>query len=320
MSSRPQIIVNMEFDPEYLERLTSLGDVTDLQGRSREEILESVPSTNAFVGWLEMDEAFFDLATNLRVASTHSVGYNHIDVDAATKRGIAVCNTPGVLNAAVADLAMLMILMLSRKALQFEQFSRSGTWGKGEWPEYLGNDIAGKTLGVVGYGRIGREVARRRAALGMRPVWYDIFDQPPPDAPDAPKRSLDDLLRESDFVTVHLDLNESTHHLIGERELGLMKNTAYLVNTARGLVVDQAALTRALENGTIAGAALDVLEKEPPEADERIVQLPNVITFPHIGTATEETRKAMRELTVDNAVNVLTGKTPRAIVNPSVLE
>ena len=225
-----------------------------------------------------------------------------------------------LLSAAVADLTVAIIIMLARRLMEFENFSRSGAWGRREQLPDLGHDIAGKTLGVIGFGRIGREVARRMQALGMRPIWNDVFDELPAGAPDVPFRPLDDLLREADFVTIHLNLSETSRHLIGEREIGLMRKTAYLVNTARGPVVDQKALTAALRDGSIAGAGLDVLEQEPPDAAEPIVELPNVITFPHIGTATHETRKAMRGLAVDNVVAVLTGQQPLAIVNPEALQ
>ncbi len=317
--SRPQIYTNITIDDEYQPRLTAIGDLQPLTGSSRADVLQCIAPADAFLGWLRIDEDFLDAAPALRVVSTPSVGYDLIDVDAATARGVAVCNTPGVLNAAVADLTVAMIIMLARRLMEFESFSRSGAWGRGEQLPELSHDIAGKTLGIVGFGRIGREVARRMQLLGMHPIWYDVFQELPPGAPDAPYRSLDALLRESDFVTIHMNLNETSHHLIGEREIGLMRQTAYLINTARGAVVDQRALRAALEAGAIAGAGLDVLEQEPPDADEPIVRLPNVITFPHIGTATHETRKAMRELAIDNVVAVLTGQEPRAIVNPQVL-
>ncbi len=153
----------------------------------------------------------------------------------------------------------------------------------------------------------------------MNVIWYDVFSEAPPDAPEASYRPLDDLLRESDFVTLHTNLTPGAPPVIGERELSLMRPTAYLINTSRGPIVDQAALTAALRANAIAGAGLDVLEDEPPDPNDPIVTLPNVITFPHIGTATEETRLAMREMSVDNLLAVLAGKPPRACVNPSVL-
>jgi phosphoglycerate dehydrogenase-like enzyme len=156
-------------------------------------------------------------------------------------------------------------------------------------------------------------------ALGMKTLWYDIFDTPHPAAPKSERRSLDDLLAESDFVTLHTNLDANSRHLIGAAELAKMKPTAYLINTARGGLVDQVALATALQDGVIAGAGLDVLEAEPPAVDDPIYTLPNVICFPHIGTATEETRRLMRDLAVENLLAALAGKMPPAPVNPEVL-
>lgn len=314
-----QVCSNVPLEDELTERLTSVAEVVPLGTDSHEAALASLKSADAFLGWYKVNDEFLDAAPKLKVVAMPSVGYDMIDVAAATARGVAICNTPGVLNTAVVDLTTALIIMLSRRLRELEDFVRSGAWAREEPLPELAHDITGKTLGVIGFGRIGRDVARRMQLLGMNPVWYDVFDTRPADGPDAPFRPLDDLLRESDFVTIHMNLNESSRHLIGERELGLMKKTAYIVNTARGPVIDQAALTAALQNGDIAGAGLDVFDPEPPAEDELIVTLPNVIALPHIGTHTHETRKAMRVLSVENAIAVITGKRPPAIVNPEVL-
>ena len=320
MSDRPQIVTNLPLlEAEYHARLATAGEVIALKGVSHDELLRQVAPAHAFLGYYAVDAGFLAAAPGLRVVATPSVGYDSIDVAAATAHGVAVCNTPGVLTAAVADLTAALIIMLARRLLEYEGFVRSGAWARREPLPELAHDIAGKTLGVVGFGRIGREVARRMAALGMNPIWYDRFDQVPPGAPQLPYRPLDELLRAADFVTIHMDLNAGSRHLIGARELGLMRPGAYLINTARGGVVDQAALTAALQEGRLAGAGLDVLEQEPPAPAEPILALPNVIAFPHMGTATHETRKAMRGLAVDNVVAVLAGRQPPAIVNPEVL-
>ena len=320
MNDKPRIVTTLQLEPEFEARLAAAGEIVSLVGAPREQVLEALPSAQAFLGYFRVDNEFLDAGPDLRVVATSSVGYDFIDVAAATARGVAVCNTPGVLTAAVADLTVALILILSRRLLEFERFARSGAWARREPMPDLAHDIAGKTLGVVGFGRIGREVTRRMLALGMNAVWYDIFEGPPPDAPAAPRRPLDDLLREADFVSIHMDLNDSSRHLVGARELALMRPDAYLVNTARGGVVDQAALTTALQENRIAGAGLDVLAPEPPDPDDPILTLPNVVIFPHMATATHETRKAMRGLAVDNVIAVLTGQRPQAIVNPEVLE
>ena len=174
-----------------------------------------------------LGEQFFAAVPGLRVVSQHAVGYNNIDVEAATRHGVAVCNTPTVLNAAVADLTMAIIISLARRLWEFEAFSRSGAWARREPLPPLAHEISGKVLGVIGFGRIGREVARRMQAIGMRIVWYDIFEGASTatidDVEDAPYRPLDDLLRESDFVTIHTNLTADSYHLIGARELALMK-------------------------------------------------------------------------------------------------
>lgn len=265
------------------------------------------------------DREFFEAAPRLRVLSTASVGYDTIDICEATRRRIVVCHTPGVLTAAVADLTMVMIFSLARRLFENETYVRSGGWARGEPLPGLGTDVDGKTLGVVGFGRIGQEVTRRMQGFGMRTLWYDAIADPHPKAPASRYRPLDKLLRHSDFVTLHADLNEASRHLIGPQELQLMKPTAYLINTARGGLVDQRALTEAVRTGAIAGAALDVLETEPPGPGEPLLDLPNVVCLPHIGTATTQTRRRMRELAVRNLLAVLAGETPPTVVNPKVL-
>ncbi len=320
MNDRFDICTNVWIEPELEEQLGTAGNLRALaEDAPRAEILAALADAHAYLGWERADAEFLDAGPSLRVISLPAVGYDGVDVDLATQRGVAVCHTPGVLNAAVADLTMTMIFMLARRIPAFQAHAQAGGWTGGAPEPALGCDIAGKTLGVIGFGRIGREVTRRMLALGMRTIWYDRFDEAPADAPESGYRALDDLLRESDFVSIHANLDTSSRHLIGERELGLMRETAYLVNTARGGVVDQRALTIALEANAIAGAALDVLEREPPHPDEPILGLPNVIVLPHIGTSTEETRYAMRVLAVENLLAVLADRPPPACVNPEVL-
>jgi lactate dehydrogenase-like 2-hydroxyacid dehydrogenase len=320
MSDRPRIVTHLPMlEQEYQERLAAAGEVISISPGAHDQLRQSLEQAHAFLGYYTVDAAFLDAAPALRVVATPSVGYDSIDVAAATARGVAVCNTPGVLTAAVADLTVALIIMLARRLPEYARFVRSGAWARREPLPELAHDIAGKTLGVVGFGRIGREVARRMQLLGMQPIWYDVFDRLPPGAPQVPYRPLDELLAAADFVTIHMDLNDSSRHLIGARELGLMRPTAHLVNTARGGVVDQSALASALREGRLAGAGLDVLEQEPPAPAEPILALPNIIAFPHMGTATHETRKAMRELAVDNVLAMLAGRRPAAIVNPEVL-
>lgn len=268
---------------------------------------------------LPVDERLMDRATRLRVVSNFGVGFNNVDLPEATRRGIAVCNTPGVLSDAVADLTLALILAASRRVVENATYVNSRAWSGGRAAPSLGFDIGGKTLGLVGLGRIGRAVAQRARAFGMQVSYHDTFGEPPEELAYCRYRPLDDLLRESDIVSLHVNLTAETHHLLGTRELTLMKPSAWVVNTSRGPVIDQAALVRALRQGTIAGAALDVLESEPPAAEEPILSLPNVLLLPHVGSATVETREAMLELAVKNLLAVLAGREPPACVNREAL-
>jgi phosphoglycerate dehydrogenase-like enzyme len=320
-NAKPKVCILVPLEPELQSRIESACEVARPSGFSQEDLYAALADVEGVLLFnaLPVDASFLDAAPRLRVVSGFGVGYDNVDLAEATKRGVVVCNTPQVLNAAVANLAFGMILALSRRLFQNEMHCRSGAWSRGERPPPLGFDLAGKTLGVVGFGRIGKEVTRRAHAFDMTTLFNDVFRKAPPGAPESRYRPLDDLLRESDIVTLHPDLNPTSYHLIGARELALMKSTACLVNTSRGPVVDQPALVAALREERIAGAAVDVLEQEPPDADEPVVDLPNVLTFPHIGTATNETRYAMRELTVRNLLAALAGETPPACVNPEVL-
>ena len=322
MKKKPKICVGILLDEDLRARIAAVCDLHEVDGFAPpEEIKEAVRDVVGYLGVarFDVDSDFFEAAPKMRIYSSCSVGFDRIDIPEASRRGILVCHTPGVLNATVANLALSMILALSRRLFENQAYVRTGGWSRREELPALGFDIEGKTLGVVGFGRIGQEVTRRAQALGMRAVWHDLFEVAPASAPKSEYRSLEALLAESDFVSLHTDLGPSSHHLIGKRELNLMKPSAYLVNTARGPLVDQEALTRALETGRIAGAGLDVLESEPPDPEERILRLPNVLCFPHMGSATAETRRAMREMAIRNLLDFLANRRPPAPVNPEVL-
>lgn len=319
MAGIPLVAVADWFDDDLMERLAAVARVRSTGGgASVDEIVAATASADGLlVGGhgTSVDSEFLAASPRLRVISTASVGYDHIDVRAATDRSILVCHTPGVLNDAMVDLTMVMIISLARQLFQNERYVRGGRWAAGEPTPPFGMEIRGKTLGVVGYGRIGRDVARRMRSLGMNILWCGNGTGPDTEE----HRSLEEVLEASDFVSVHATVPPDAPPLIGRRELVLMKESAYLINTARGYVVDQDALTEALQTGAVAGAALDVLTLEPPLAGDPIVRLPNVVAFPHVGTATNETRRAMRELAVDNLITGLSGTIPRAVVNPHVL-
>jgi lactate dehydrogenase-like 2-hydroxyacid dehydrogenase len=322
MSGKPKINVIVHLEDDLMTQLNAACEVRLVDfGASRAELLAAMHDVEGVLltPRVRGDAEFFDAAPKLRVLSTTSVGYDPFDIPEATKHGVVVCHTPGVLTDAVANLTTAITLTLALRLRENEAHVRSGRWARREPLPGLGIDLQGKTFGVIGFGRIGQEVTRRMQAFKMRTIWYDVFDTPHPSAPASEYRPLDQLLAEADFVSLHTNLDSSTRHLIGEAQLAKMKPTAYLVNTARGGLVDQAALTEALQGGVIAGAGLDVLESEPPSADELIYTLPNVVCYPHIGSATHETRRAMRELAVENLLAVLAGKRPPAPVNPEVL-
>ncbi|NRA02124.1 MAG: D-glycerate dehydrogenase [Myxococcales bacterium] len=286
-----------------------------------EELIEAVRDAEGLLisNRLPIGDELFAAAPKLRILAGVGVGYDAFDIEAATKRGIAVSNTPDVLTHAVADLVLGLLFALSRRLLENAEYVQSGGWSQAARPPRLGFDIRGRTLGVVGMGRIGRVVTARAQTLGMRTLWNDVFSELPDAVPQSEYRELRDLLRESDVVSLHTDLNPTSHHLISADELGCMQPHAVLINTSRGPVIDQVALTAALEAGTLAACALDVLEQEPPAADDLILKLPNALLVPHIGSATRQTRYAMRELAVRNLLAVLTGEPPPTCLNPEVL-
>ncbi|MGA1556259.1 MAG: 2-hydroxyacid dehydrogenase [Ilumatobacteraceae bacterium] len=258
-----------------------------------------------------VDAAFLDAAPRVRIVANVAVGFNNIDVAACRERGVIVTNTPDVLTDATADLAMALILMSTRRLGEGERLIRSGTPWKWGMFMMLGAGLQGRTLGIVGFGAIGRALATRARAFGMEIVYHGRRAADPADeqALGARRSSFDDLLGESDVVSLHCPYTPETHHLVDARALRTMKPSAFLVNTARGPVVDEAALAAALRDGTIAGAGLDVFEHEP-EVHPGLLGLDNVVLVPHLGSATVETRSAMAELAARNVVAVLAGRAP----------
>lgn len=291
---------------------------------TREELLEAVADVDGLLALLTdtIDAEVFDAAPKLKIVANYAVGYNNIDVAEATRRGIVVTNTPGVLTETTADLTWALLLAIARRVVEGDRFMRAGKF-KGWAPMLLlGSDVYGKTLGIIGMGAIGQAVARRAIGFNMRILYSDVFVDLPPVAEQllhADEVSIDEVLKQSDFVSLHVPLVPETHHLIGKRELEMMKDSAYLINAARGPVVDEEALVEALRNGVIRGAALDVYEDEP-EMKPGLAELDNVVLLPHLGSATIETRTAMADLAVDNLLAFFEGKRPPTAVNPEVLD
>ena len=267
-----------------------------------------------------IDAEVMDAGGKLRVISNYAVGFNNIDVDAATERGIYVTNTPGILTDTTADCAFALLMAAARRIPEADRHVRAKRWIHAWGPSmFIGSDVNGKTLGVVGLGRIGSAVAKRARGFNMKIIYNDASRREDLEGElGVIYKSLDELLSESDFLSMHVPLTEDTRHMIGEEQLSKMKRTAFLINTSRGPVVDENALYKALRDGVIAGAGLDVFEGEPIDPDSPLLQLDNVVLTPHIASASVETRTKMAVTAAINLVSVLQGKEPPNLVNPGV--
>jgi len=291
---------------------------------AREVILERVRGVDGMLSLLtdRVDGAVMDAAgPQLKVISNYAVGFDNVDAAEATRRGIPVGNTPGVLTDTTADLAFALLMAAARRVVEGDKFTRAGRWKTWGPTLLLGQDVFGATLGLVGFGRIGRAVAKRARGFDMRVLYYDplvIADDPFAVEIGAQAVDLDTLLRESDFVSLHTTLNEETRHLIGADAFAKMKPTAILVNTSRGPVVDPDALCTALKEGQIGYAALDVTEPEPIPADSPLLALDNIIVVPHIGSASVATRGKMAQMAAENLIAGLKGERLPNFVNPEV--
>jgi len=283
---------------------------------------QKVASCDGLVSLLtdKIDAALLDAAPRLRVVSNYAVGFNNIDVGAATARGIAVGNTPGVLTDATADMAFCLLLSAARRVVEGHQYSLAGKWKTWEPLGHLGQDLAGRTLGIVGMGRIGYALAKRcRAGWDMSVLYHDVYRNDKAEKELGARHvDFDTLLGEADFISLHTDLNDKTRGMIGTEQFKKMKRTAVLVNSARGPLIDQKALVAALKAGTIFAAGLDVTDPEPPVQDDPLLKLSNVVIAPHIASATVGTRNAMAEICANNLIAGLTGASLPAWVNPEV--
>lgn len=274
-------------------------------GFTHEQLVDLAGRVDGIVSVLSdrVDQAVLNSGRGrLRVVANVAVGYDNVDVASATQNQITVCNTPGVLDEATADLAFLLLLSAARRASEAETDLRSGRWNGWRLTDYLGQELHGRTLGLVGYGRIAQAVARRAEGFGLATTHFTRSDT----GVIGWTSSLDELLSKADFVSLHVPLTRSTHHMIDRRRLALMKPTAILINTARGPIVDEEALAEALESGAIFGAGLDVYEKEPV-VHPRLLSSPRTSLLPHIGSATEATRRLMAQMACRSIVDVLSG-------------
>lgn len=284
---------------------------------TKEELINNIEDKDAVLCQLTdlIDKEVYDRAKNVKIFANYAVGFNNIDVDEATKRGIIITNTPGVLSDATADLAWTLLLSVARRIVEADKYTRAGKFKCWSPTLFLGQDLVGKTLGIIGAGRIGKTLAKRSIGFDMKILYHNRKrDEEMEKMFNAKWVDKDTLLKESDFISLHVPLTKETYHMIGEREFKLMKKTAILINTARGPVVDEKALVKALKEKEIWGAGLDVYEKEP-EVEEDLKKMDNVVLVPHIGSATINTRDNMAKIAAKNIIAVLNNERPLTPVN-----
>lgn len=326
--TKPKVFIAREIPKKGIDMISEYYDIEvwdKYQPPPRDVYVEKIKDIDALVSLLsdKIDKELLEHAKRLKIIAQYAVGYDNIDIDACTERGIYVTNTPGVLSESVADLTIGLILAITRRIVEGDKFIRTGEWEKlgTAWHPNLmvGMDLKGKVLGIVGMGGIGYEVAKRAKVFGLKIIYYDIVRKENVEKELGVEfYNLDDLLKVSDIVSLHVPLTKETYHLIGEKELKSMKQTAYLINTARGPVVDEDALYTALKEQWIAGAALDVFKKEPLPKDSKLLELENIVVTPHIGSAGKETREGMAILVAKNLIAFAKGEVPPNLVNKEV--
>jgi glyoxylate reductase len=322
---RPKVLATRPLFPAAQKILDASCDVdywTKPERISKEELFRRIADKEGLVCLLteKVNEELLAAAPKLRIAANVAVGYDNITVADCTKRGVAATNTPGVLDETTADFAWTLLMAVARRLGEGEVLARSGKWKGWDLDQLVGADVWGKTLGMIGFGRIGRAVARRASGFQMKVIYNDAV-RAPLDVErgfHAEYRDLNGLLGEADFVSVHVPLLPETRGLFNAKTFAKMKPTAFLINTSRGPVVDEAALVQALESKTIAGAALDVYEKEPLITEG--LKRPNVVLAPHIASASLETRTKMACMAAENIVSLFKGRRPPNILNPEVLK
>ncbi|MEB3760030.1 MAG: NAD(P)-binding domain-containing protein [Desulfurococcales archaeon] len=329
---KPKVFATRKLPGNVFERLSEYYEVEvwpEYTAPPYEVLIEKAKQSDALITLLtdKIDCNLLESAQpRLRIVSQYAVGYDNIDIECATRLGVYVTNTPGVLTDATADLTWALIMAITRRIVEADKFVRSGEWyrsGTGWHPMMLlGFEITGKTLGIIGMGRIGRAVAQRAKGFRMRIIYYDKYRLPEEMEKElgAEYVDLETLLREADVISIHTPLTPETYHMIGEEQLKKMKKTAYLVNTSRGKVIDTEALVKALKEKWIAGAALDVFEEEPISPDHPLTKLDNVVLTPHIGSATWETRTRMADIVAENLIAFAKGEVPPTLVNKDVLK
>jgi glyoxylate reductase len=323
---KPKVYVTRQLFPEAIKIIEDVADVEVFEGEDnaipRKLLLEKVKKIEGLLPLLtdSIDSELMDAGKNIKVVSNYAVGFNNIMIEEATNRGIRVTNTPGVLTDTTADCAFTLLMAISRRIVEADRFIRKKKWVHAWGPKmFIGSDIHGKTLGIIGLGRIGTAMVSRAHGFKMKAIYYDPFRNKEKEKTlGIEYKPLDDVLEESDFVSVHVPLTPETHHLFREEEFKKMKSSSFLVNTSRGPVVSEKALFKALKKGWISGAALDVHEKEPIDPNSPLLGLDNVILTPHIASGSVETRTRMAVIAARNLVSVLKGEEPPNLVNPEV--
>ena len=315
---KPIVTVTNIFPQVALDKLSSECDLKiNRTSLTKEELKQKVSGSDAVISYLtdRIDQDIIDRGTKLKIIANYGAGFNNIDVTYASERGIWVTNTPNVLHETTADLTWAMILGTARQIVSADRYTREGKFQGWGAKLFLGGDVYEKTLGIIGLGEIGRSVARRALGFNMRTLYHQRNRLPKEEEKklNVEYATFEKILRESDFLTLHVPLTEETEYMIGNDEIALMKKTAYLIHTARGKVIDDYALVAALREDRLAGAALDVYEDEP-ELTEGMRELDNLMILPHIGSASFETRDKMALLVADNILDAFEGKTPRSLV------
>jgi len=324
---KPKVYVTREMPERGLQKIKERFDAEvwpDYAPPPKKTIIEKAADVDALATLLsdKIDAEVFDAAPKLKIVAQMAVGFDNIDIAEATRRGIYVTNTPGVLTETTADFAWALLMAVARRVVEADKYVRTGQW-KVSWHPMMiqGRDIYGATIGIVGLGRIGCAIAKRAKGFDMKVLYHDVIRRP-----DFEKEygiqftDVDKLFQTADFVTINVPLTKETYHLVDEKKLRMMKKTAYLINNARGPIVDEKALYKALREGWIAGGALDVFEQEPTPLDNPLLKLDNVVVAPHISSASYETRSRMAEMVAENLIAFFEGKTPPNLVNPEAVK
>lgn len=318
---RKKVVAVNRLEDEVLEMLEKIVDVTSFTGitsTENPEFVAALKEADGVVGLdLQVDDDLLDLAPNVKIFSNVSVGYNNLDIDALTRRKVMATNTPGVLDETVADTIFGLLIATARRIPELDHYVKSRKWKKSLSANKYGTDVHHKTIGIIGMGRIGEAIANRaHHGFHMDVLYHNRSENPEAEkAYNATYKELDDLLRESDYVVLMTPLTEETEGMIGAREFGLMKESAIFINGSRGQTIVEKDLIAALENKEIAAAGLDVFEQEPVEDDNPLLDMPNVVTLPHIGSSTYATELAMSQLACDNLLVGLRGEKPPNLIN-----